>query len=338
MASAAPTNLPRRLALLGSDEIALPAFRAAAALPGVVIVAVYSQPDRPAGRGQEIQPNAVTAWARAAGHVVRQPERLGPEHAAELAADGVDLGVVMAYGQILKDDFLAAPRLGLVNFHGSPLPALRGATPVEGALASGWARTGVSLQQVVRRLDAGPLHASAHLDIGPDEGRAALRARLGELAGRLAATALPEILAGRSSPRPQDEAAATFTRRLTRADAALDFRVSAATLAARIRALEGWPGSTCEHAGVVLKVGAASAEAAAPGAAPGTILSADRNGVRVACGDGALAMTRLQRPGGRMLPAGEFLSGHPLAPGEVLASVPMPPLVGDAPFPRPPKA
>jgi methionyl-tRNA formyltransferase len=338
MAPAAPTNPPRRLALLGSDEIALPAFRAAAALPGVVIVAVYSQPDRPAGRGQEIQPNAVTAWARAAGHVVRQPERLGPEHAAELAADGVDLGVVMAYGQILKDDFLAAPRLGLVNFHGSPLPALRGATPVEGALASGWARTGVSLQQVVRRLDAGPLHAVAHLDIGPDEGRAALRARLGELAGRLAATALPEILAGRSSPRPQDEAAATFTRRLTRADAALDFRVSAATLAARIRALEGWPGSTCEHAGVVLKVGAASAEAAAPGAAPGTILSADRNGVRVACGDGALAMTRLQRPGGRMLPAAEFLSGHPLAPGEVLASVPMPPLVGDAPFPRPPKA
>lgn len=338
MASAAPTNLPRRLALLGSDEIALPAFRAAAALPGVVIVAVYSQPDRPAGRGQEIQPNAVTAWARAAGHVVRQPERLGPEHAAELAADGVDLGVVMAYGQILKDDFLAAPRLGLVNFHGSPLPALRGATPVEGALASGWTRTGVSLQQVVRRLDAGPLHAVEFLEVAPEEGRAALRARLGELAGRLAATALPEILAGRSSPRPQDEAAATFTRRLTRADAALDFRASAATLAARIRALEGWPGSTCEHAGVVLKVGAAAAEAAAPGAAPGTILSADRNGVRIACGDGVLAFTRLQRPGGKMLPAGEFLSGHPLAPGEVLASVPMPPLVGAAPFPRPPKA
>jgi methionyl-tRNA formyltransferase len=338
MAPAAPTNPPRRLVLLGSDEIALPAFRAVAALPDVVIVAVYSQPDRPAGRGQEIQPNPVTAWARAAGHVVRQPERLGPEHAAELAAAGVDLGVVMAYGQILKDDFLAAPRRGLVNFHGSPLPALRGATPIEGALAAGWTTTGVSLQQVVRRLDAGPLHATATLAILPDEGRAALRTRLGELAGRLAATALPEILAGRSLPRPQDEAAATFTRRLTRADAALDFGVAAETLAARIRALEGWPGSTFEHAGVVLKVGAAAAQAGVVAAAPGSILSADRGGVRVACGDGVLVLSRLQRPGGRMLPVGEFLSGHPLTLGEVLTSVAMPPLVGAVPFPRSPKA
>ena len=337
MAAAAPTNPPRRLALLGSDEIALPAFRAAAALPGVVIVAVYSQPDRPAGRGQEIQPNAVTAWARSAGYRVRQPERLGPEHAAELAADEVDLGVVMAYGQILKDDFLAAPRLGLVNFHGSPLPALRGATPVEGALALGWDRTGVSLQQVVRRLDAGPLHATAWLDIAPEEGRAALRARLGVLAGELAATALPEILAGRSRPQPQDESAVSFTRRLTRADAALDFGASAPVLAARVRALEGWPGSTFEHAGVVLKVGAAAAHPGDARVAPGTVLAADRNGVQVACGEGVLVLNRLQRPGGRMLPAAEFLSGHLLPPGGVLASVPMPPLVSATPFPRPPK-
>lgn len=338
MAPAVPTNPPRRLVLLGSDEIALPVFRAAAALPDVVIVAVYSQPDRPAGRGQEIQPNPVTAWARAAGHVVRQPERLGPEHAAELVADGVDLGVVMAYGQILKDDFLAAPKRGLVNFHGSPLPALRGATPVEGALAAGWRTTGVSLQQVVRRLDAGPLHATATLAILPDEGRAALRTRLGELAGRLAATALPAILAGRSVPLPQDESAATFTRRLTRADASLDFHAHAVTLAARVRALEGWPGSTFAHAGVVLKVGAAAAEAGSAGLPPGTVLSADRNGLRVACGDGVLVLSRLQRPGGRMLPIGEFLLGHPLAPGEVLPSAVMPELVGAVPFPRAPKA
>lgn len=161
MSTTGTTSPLRRLVLLGSDEIALPAFRAAAALPGVSIVAVYSQPDRPSGRGQEIQPNAVTAWARAEGYLVRQPERLGPEHAAELGADQVDLGVVMAYGQILKDDLLASTRLGFVNFHGSILPALRGATPVEAALASAWSSTGVSLQQVVRRLDAGPLHAQA---------------------------------------------------------------------------------------------------------------------------------------------------------------------------------
>ena len=165
-----------------------------------------------------------------------------------------------------------------------------------------------------------------------------MRARLGELAGQLASAALPDILAERSLPRPQDEAAATFTRRLTRADAALDFRAAAATLAARVRALEGWPGSTFEHAGAVLKVGAAAAlPDVAPGA-PGTILAADRSGVRVACGEGVLVLTRLQRPGGKMLPVGEFLSGHPLTPGEVLASVPMPAMVAAAPFPRPPKA
>lgn len=334
---ATPTNLPRRLALLGSDEIALPAFRAAAALPDVQVVAVYSQPDRPSGRGQEIQPNPVAAWARAAGLALRQPERLGPAEAAQLATDGIDLGVVMAYGQILRDDFLAAPRLGFVNFHGSPLPALRGATPVEGALALGWTRTGVSLQQVVRRLDAGPLHATAWLEIAPDEGRAALRARLGDLAGQLAATALPGILEGRSRPSPQDESAVTFTRRLTRADAALDFTASAAVLAARVRALEGWPGSTFEHAGFRLKVGAVTALPGAAGRPAGTILTVDRQGVQVACGDGVLVLTRLQRPGGRMLPIGEFLSGHPLTPGEVLASTAMPPLVGTTPFPRPPR-
>lgn len=337
MSAAGPSPSPRRLVLLGSDEIALPAFRAAAALPGVVIVAVYSQPDRPSGRGQAVQPNPVTAWARAAGYLVRQPEKLGPEDAGQLAADAVDLGVVMAYGQILKDDFLAAPRAGLVNFHGSLLPALRGATPVEGALAEGWTRTGVSLQQVVRRLDAGPLHASAQLDIRPGEGRADLRARLGELAGTLAATALPAILAGGSSPVPQDEANVTFTRRLGRPDAALDFRVAATVLAARIQALEGWPGSTFDHRGVTIKVGAATTAEVAPAAPPGTIVAVDRSGIQVACGQGSLSLTRLQRPGGKMLPAAEFLAGYPLALGEILPSVPMPPLVSATPFPRAPK-
>ncbi|MEY4777054.1 MAG: hypothetical protein RL759_1567, partial [Verrucomicrobiota bacterium] len=195
-----------RLVLLGSDEIALAAFVAARALPAVEVVAVYSQPDRPSGRGQAVRPNPVAAWARQEGLPLLQPERLSAEDAAYLQSLDVSLGVVMAYGQILKDDFLQAPRLGLVNFHGSLLPALRGATPVEGALAAGLDVTGISLQQVVRKLDAGPLHASAALTIAPHEGRAALRARLGHLAGELATRALPAILAGTSIPVPQDEA------------------------------------------------------------------------------------------------------------------------------------
>jgi methionyl-tRNA formyltransferase len=330
--------MPRRLVLLGSDEIALPAFAAARALPDTEVVAVYSPPDRPAGRGQEVRPNPVAAWARAEGLVLLQPERLEAADAAHLVSLRADLGVVMAYGQLLKEDFLAATRLGFVNFHGSLLPALRGATPVEGALALGLAETGVSMQQVVRKLDAGPIHAAAKTSLRSGEGRAALRARLGVIAGELAATALPPVLAGASVAVPQDEAKVTYARRLTRADAPLDFRLPAAVLRQRILAVEGWPGSTFDHRSSPIKVGAAVAEDAAAGLAPGTIVAADRAGVKVACGQGLLVLTQLQRPGGKMLPAGEFLAGYPLATGEVLASAEMPAFVADRPFPRAAKA
>jgi methionyl-tRNA formyltransferase len=328
--------MPRRLVLLGSDEIALPAFAAARALPYTEIAAVYSQPDRPAGRGQEVRPNPVAAWARAEGLNLLQPEKLEAADAAHLVSLRADLGVVMAYGQLLKEDFLAATRLGFVNFHGSLLPELRGATPVEGALALGLAETGVSMQQVVRKLDAGPIHASAKTSIRLGEGRAALRARLGVIAGELAVKALPPVLAGASVAVPQDETKVTYARRLARADAPLDFRQPAALLGRRILAVEGWPGSTFEHRGALIKVGAASVEAGA--GEPGAVVSVDRAGVKVACGSGLLVLTQLQRPGGKMLPVGEFLAGYPLAVGEVFASAEMPAFVADRPFPRAPKA
>ena len=244
----------------------------------------------------------------------------------------------MAYGQLLKTDFLAATGLGFVNFHGSLLPALRGATPVEGALALGLAETGVSLQQVVLKLDAGPIHASRSLRPLAGEARAALRARLGVVAGELAAAALPAILAGTSVSGPQDESRVTYARRLNRADAPLDFRQPAIVLRQRVLALEGWPGSTFGHRGVTIKVGAAQAEDSAAPGTPGQILAADRTGVRVACGQGVLVLTQLQRPGGKMLPAGEFLAGFPLAVGETLTSEDMPAFVASSPFPRAPKA
>ena len=329
--------MPRRLVLLGSDEIALPAFAAARALPDTEVVAVYSQPDRPAGRGQEVRPNPVAAWARAEGLTLLQPEKLEAADAAHLVSLQADLGVVMAYGQLLKEDFLAAPRLGFVNFHGSLLPELRGATPVEGALALGLAETGVSMQQVVRKLDAGPIHAAVRTKILPGEGRAALRARLGVIAGELASTALPSVLAVTSVAVPQDEAKVTFARRLSRADAPLDFRQAANALRQRILAVEGWPGSTFDHRGALIKIGAATVEDAATSIAPGTIVAADRSGVKIACGEGWLVLTHLQRPGGKMLPVGEFLAGYPLAVGELLASAEMPSFVSDRPFPRAPK-
>jgi methionyl-tRNA formyltransferase len=279
----------------------------------------------------------VAAWARAEGLTLLQPEKLEAADAAHLVSLQADLGVVMAYGQLLKEDFLAAPRLGFVNFHGSLLPELRGATPVEGALALGLAETGVSMQQVVRKLDAGPIHAAVRTKILPGEGRAALRARLGVIAGELASTALPSVLAVTSVAVPQDEAKVTFARRLSRADAPLDFRQAANALRQRILAVEGWPGSTFDHRGALIKIGAATVEDAATSIAPGTIVAADRSGVKIACGEGWLVLTHLQRPGGKMLPAGEFLAGYPLAVGEVLAFAEMPSFVSDRPFPRAPK-
>jgi methionyl-tRNA formyltransferase len=280
----------------------------------------------------------VAAWARAEGLTLLQPEKLEAADAAHLVSLQADLGVVMAYGQLLKEDFLAAPRLGFVNFHGSLLPELRGATPVEGALALGLAETGVSMQQVVRKLDAGPIHAAVRTKILPGEGRAALRARLGVIAGELASTALPSVLAVTSVAVPQDEAKVTFARRLSRADAPLDFRQAANALRQRILAVEGWPGSTFDHRGALIKIGAATVEDAATSIAPGTIVAADRSGVKIACGEGWLVLTHLQRPGGKMLPAGEFLAGYPLAVGEVLAFAEMPSFVSDRPFPRASKA
>lgn len=327
-----------RLILLGSDEIALEAFAAVRVQAGIEIVAVYSQPDRPAGRGQEVQANPVAAWARAQAIPLRQPEKLTAADALALQVLQVDLGVVMAYGQILRQDFLDATRLGFINFHGSLLPALRGATPVEAALALNLPVTGVSLQQVVRQLDAGPLHATASLPVAPGEARAALRARLGLLAGTMVPATLPAILAGTSHPQPQDEAKVSFSRRLTRADAVLDFCQSAEVIASRIRALAGWPGSTFDLRGTVIKIGSAQAEGDAGRGVAGEIISADRSGVRIACGSGILRVTDLQRPGGKMLPAAEFLSGFPLVSGEVLPSLAMPPLVSEQPFPRAPKA
>ncbi|NBV37961.1 MAG: methionyl-tRNA formyltransferase [Verrucomicrobia bacterium] len=327
-----------RLVLLGSDEIALPVFEAIAKMPGVEIIAVYSQPDRPAGRGQEIRSNPIAAWAKQMGLVLLQPERLTENDALTLKNLQVDLGVVMAYGQILQEGFLQSTRLGFINFHGSLLPALRGATPVEGALALGLKTTGVSLQQVVRRLDAGPLHGYAEMTINPAEGRASLRQRLGERAVDLAHEKLPSILLGQSQPITQDESRVTYTRRLTREDANLDFNTSASECAQRIAALEGWPGSTFPYRDALLKIGSAEAEVATAQASPGTILSADDKGLRIACQSGVLVIKSLQKPGGKMLPVREFLAGHPVKEGEVLPSRPMPVLVSPHPFPRVSKA
>lgn len=332
---------PARLVFFGSDEIALPALEAIRTrlADRVEIVAVFSQPDRPTGRGQKVQPNAVAAWALERDIPLYRPEKLDENTPAVLEGFGCDLALVMAYGHILKRALLATPPLGFYNLHGSLLPKFRGATPVEGAIVAGETVTGVSMQRVVPRLDAGDVVDAERFPLTDAATTTSVRELLARASVPLVLRALPALLEGTATFTHQDEAEVSHTRKIFRDDAAMDFTATARELAARTRALNPWPGVTFPLGEQVIKVGRAepAPEVARPaGAANGEVLGADKRGLLVAAGDGVLRLTELQRPGGKMLPAPAFLAGCAIAPGVLLESRPMAPLVARAPFtPRP---
>jgi methionyl-tRNA formyltransferase len=326
-----------RVVFLGSDPIALPLLEALVAPgTGVEIVGVFTQPDRPVGRGQQVKANAIKEWARARGLPVRQPERLTPDVREELAGWRPDVSLVMAYGHILKDDFIATPRLGTLNLHTSILPKYRGASPIQTAIAQGERETGVSLMRIVRALDAGPVAAVERVAIETLDTATEVERKLASACVPLVLQRLPALAEGALSFVEQDAAAATYCRRLTKADGVLDFAAPARVLAARINGLFPWPGCTIEIAGQLIKLGLADVgpgeEGAAAEIAPGTVLAPDAEGLRVTTGEGLVRLRRLQRPGGRMLPATEFLRGFVVPDGTVIPSQPMPPLVSDQPF------
>lgn len=323
---------PLRLVFLGSDPIALPllAWLAGEGRALGEVVAVFTQPDRAVGRGQKVQPNAIKLWAQERGLPVWQPEKLTEDVRAGLAAVRADLGLVMAYGHILRDEFIATPRLGMLNFHTSLLPRYRGASPVQSAIASGERTIGVTLMRIVRKLDAGPIADVERVAVAPLDTAREAEAKLAAACVPLLARALPPLAAGTLAFAAQDDAAATYCRKLEKSDGVLDFAAPAAVLAARINGLFPWPGCGVEIGGQPIKLGLADAVAPAANGksgAPGEVLGADGVGLLVATGEGVLRLRRLQRPGGRMLEAPEFLRGFPLAVGSRLPSQPMPPLV-----------
>jgi methionyl-tRNA formyltransferase len=323
-----------KLVFLGSDPIALPALDALAGGPLATIAAVITQPDRAAGRGQKVRPNAVKEWARARGLPVLQPENLGETECAALATLAPDLSLVMAYGHILRPEFIAVPRLGTLNLHTSILPRYRGASPIQTAIAEGEAETGVTLMRIVPRLDAGPVAGVERVPVGPLDTAAEVEARLGSACVPLLERCLPEIAAGRQVFEEQDESRATYCRKLEKGDGALDFAAPARVLAARINGLAPWPGCGIELGGQTIRLGLADA---LPEAGPaGSVTGADADGLKVGTGQGTLRLRRLQRPGGRMLPAAEFLRGLPIPPGTRLPSRPMPSLVSAEPSSRRP--
>ena len=340
---------PLRLVFLGSDAIARPLLDWLVSDVGraqVEVVGVFTQPDRPVGRGQKITANEIKTWALGRGLPVLQPEKITDEVRAQLAALTPDLSLVMAYGHILRDAFIVTPRLGTLNLHTSLLPQYRGASPIQTAIASGERQTGVTLMQIVRELDAGPLADFERVTIEPLDTALDIEAKLAAACVPLVVRALPRLAANTLDFIAQDHARATFCRRLEKNDGALDFAAPAAVLAARINGLFPWPTCGCELNGQPIKIGLADVAPLADPALPassapqsanvalGSVLGVDAHGLLVATGAGVLRLRRLQRPGGRMLPAAEFLRGFPVASGTQIASMPLPALCGSSPFPR----
>jgi len=321
------------LVFLGSDPIALPLLDWLAGEGSAVarVIAVFTQPDRPVGRGQKITANGIKTWSLARGLPVYQPEKITEDVRAQLAALGADVSLVMAYGHILKQDFIDTPRLGTLNLHASLLPKYRGASPIQTSIANGETETGVSLMRIVRQLDAGPVADVERVPIGPRDTALEIEHKLAAACVPLLARTLPRLASGELVFVEQEHAAATFCRRLVKDDGRLDFTAPAAELAARINGLFPWPACSVEISGQPVKIGLADTLA---GTAPaGTVAGTDDQGLLIGTGVGLLRCLRLQKPGGKMLPAPEFLRGSPIATGLTLASSPLPVLVASAPFP-----
>lgn len=318
---------------MGSDPIVLPLLEALVKRfsDQLEVMAVYTQPDRRSGRGMRLKAGPVKVLAQELGLEVRQPERMNEDEYVWLREQGCELILVMAYGQILKQELLDLPSHAILNFHASILPSYRGASPLEGAISAGEKETGVTLMQIIRELDAGAILDVEKVAIEPDMQR-------DELADKLAAACIPLLERNLGSIAemsldftPQDSEKATFTRILTKDDSLLDFRCEATSLYNRIRALAGWPGAAFEIKSDRIK--AKEIRVTDGEGRPGEILSADEDGLTVACCKGALKFMQLQRPGGRMMSVGDFLRGYPLSVGQILDSSDMVPLVGSKPFP-----
>ena len=280
------------------------------------ILAVYTQPPRPAGRGHRPQLSPVQLLAQRHGLVVRYPARLRDEEAqAAFLALYAEAAVVAAYGLILPRAMLKAPRLGCLNVHASLLPRWRGAAPVQRAILAGDSETGITIMQMEEGLDTGPILMQQPLPIGPAATAASLTDELAQLGGRLIVTALEEAVHGGITSHPQAEEGVTYAPKISREEGRLDWRRPAAELERRIRALDPWPGAFFEHDGKRIRVLAAAVLLGAQ-YPPGSVFD-DR--LSVACAPGGLRPLRLQRPGRAPLDAAEFLRGYPIPAGTILS-------------------
>jgi len=299
-----------RAIFFGTPDFAVPCL--SALLEVAEVVTVVTQPDRPAGRGMRLRPPPVKELAEEKGVPVLQPRKVKTAaFAASLRELGADVALVVAYGRILPRAVLDAPRLGCVNVHASLLPRLRGAAPINWAIARGEVETGVCLMQMDEGMDTGPVLCCERTPIGPEETAGDLSARLAALGGELVRGELPRFLSGELTPRPQDEARATLAPMLDKAQGRIDWTLPAQAVHDHVRGMSPWPGAWSCVQGARVKVHRTHlVESGGGGLVPGVLLRADRHGIEVACGEGAVAIDELQLEGRRRVTAGQFRSGQ----------------------------
>ena len=304
-----------RIVFAGTPDFAVPPLEALLAA-GYRPAAVYTQPDRPAGRGRKLQASPVKQAALEAGIGVFQPETLRTEEAQdELRALRPDLLIVVAYGLILPRDVLDIPVHGCWNIHASLLPRWRGAAPIQRAIEAGDTESGVCIMQVDEGLDTGPVMKSVVVPLAVDETGGSLHDKLAAAGAEALLDCVRALAAGAAPPAvPQHPDGSSYARKLDKDEARIDWKLPAAALERRIRAFNPWPVAWCMAGGDRTRIWMARAVPASHGAAPGTVLRADGDGIEVATGDGSLRLLELQRPGKRRTAAADYLNaGSPPA-------------------------
>lgn len=319
---------PLRVIFAGTPEFAAVALAQILAA-GHTVPLVLTQPDRPAGRGMKLQASAVKQLAVQHNIPVAQPMSLRldgkyPDDAAAAQAaiaqaisiHQADVMVVAAYGLILPQWTLDAPRLGCLNIHASLLPRWRGAAPIHRAIEAGDTQTGVVIMQMDAGLDTGDMLLTDKLAIAADDTTASLHDRLADMGGALVVRALADAQAGKLQPVKQPEDGICYAHKIDKAEAAVDWLQSAEAIGRRVRAFNPFPAASAQLGADVIKLWRATVEPTAHQKPAGTVLSADEYGLRVACGDGVLCVTELQRAGGKRLNAANFLRGFALTAGQ----------------------
>ncbi|MFT5112988.1 MAG: methionyl-tRNA formyltransferase [Parasphingorhabdus sp.] len=304
-----------RLVFAGTPEFAIPCLNALASCD-VDLLAVYTQPDRPAGRGKKIRSSAVKNAAIPLGLNICQPESLCDKSEHEkLRSFQPDVMVVAAYGQILSPEMLQIPTLGCINLHASLLPRWRGAAPIHRAIQAGDTETGVTLMQMSKGCDTGDMLASVRTPILVTDTTASLHDRLAGLAAEMLVERLEDLLAGKLVAVPQDPAGVTHAAKISRQDAKIEWNDDAQVIERSVRAFTPWPGAWCPMNEIELKIWQVRVEPLVHSAKPGQVIHIDDSGICVACGQNSLRISELQRPGSRRMSAVEFLRGSDLEVG-----------------------